>query len=91
MKDIEKRRSDRWNFLFIAGMWFPGSVQLRLPPHRAVHHPLRHAGRRNQLLRVQHRRGLAQHHREDAHDGHPHQWYEEHGRHEIFAGGKKVA
>src|SRR2546428_11355062 len=22
MADIEKRRSDRWNFLFIAGMWF---------------------------------------------------------------------
>jgi hypothetical protein len=22
MQDIEKRRADRWNFLFIAGMWF---------------------------------------------------------------------
>ena len=22
MSDIEKRRADRWNFLFIAGMWF---------------------------------------------------------------------
>ncbi len=22
MEDIEKRRADRWNFLFIAGMWF---------------------------------------------------------------------
>ena len=22
MTDIEKRRADRWNFLFIAGMWF---------------------------------------------------------------------
>ena len=51
----------------------PGSVQLRLPPDRAVHHPLRHAGRRDQLLRVQHRRGLAQHHREDAHDVVAHQ------------------
>jgi hypothetical protein len=68
----------------------PGSVQLRLPPHRAVHHPLRHAGRRDQLLRVQHGRGLAQHHREDAHDATLTKWYEEHGRHEIFAGGKKV-
>ncbi len=51
----------------------PGSVQLRLPPHRAVHHSVRHAGRRDQLLRLQHRRGLAQHRREDAHDGHAHQ------------------
>ncbi len=47
----------------------PGPVQLRLPPHRAVHHSLRHAGRRDQLLRLQHRRGLAQYRREDAHDG----------------------
>ena len=46
----------------------PGSLQLRLPPHRAVHHSLCHAGRRNLLLRLQHRRGLAQHYREDAHD-----------------------
>ena len=30
----------------------PGSVQLRFPPHRAVHHSLRDAGRRDQLLRV---------------------------------------
>ena len=51
----------------------PGSVQLRFPPHRAVHHPLRHAGRRDLVLRLQHRRRLAQHHREDAHDRHAHQ------------------
>ena len=51
----------------------PGSVQLRFPAHRAVHHSLCDAGRRDQLLRLQHGRGLAQHHREDAHDGHPDQ------------------
>ena len=51
----------------------PGPLQLRLPPHRAVHHSLRDAGGRDQLLRLQHRRGLAQHHREDAHDLDPHQ------------------
>ena len=51
----------------------PGSVQLRFPPHRAVHHSVCHAGRRDLLLRVQHGRGMAQHHREDAHDGHAHQ------------------
>jgi hypothetical protein len=48
----------------------PGSVQLRLPAHRAVHYSLCDAGRRDQLLRVQHGRGLAEHHRKDAHDGH---------------------
>ena len=51
----------------------PGPVQLRFPPHRAVHHSLRHAGRRDLLLRLQHRRGLAQYRREDAHDRHAHQ------------------
>ena len=30
----------------------PGSVQLRLPPHRAVHHSVRHAGRRDLVLRL---------------------------------------
>ena len=51
----------------------PGSVQLRFPPHRAVHHSLRDPGRRNFLLRVQHGRRLAQHRRENAHDGDAHQ------------------
>ena len=73
MDDIEKRRADRWNFLFIAGHVVPGSVQLRLPPHRDVHHPVRHAAGRDLLLRLQHRHRLAEHHREDAHDGDAHQ------------------
>ena len=51
----------------------PGPVQLRLPPHRDVHHPVCHAAGRDFLLRVQHRHRLAQHHREDAHDGHAHE------------------
>ena len=42
----------------------PGPVQLRLPPHRDVHHSLRHAAGRNLLLRVQHRHRLAEDHRE---------------------------
>ena len=51
----------------------PGSVQLRLPPHRDVHHPVCDAAGRNLLLRLQHRHRLAEHHREDAHDGDAHQ------------------
>ena len=51
----------------------PGSLQLRLPPHRALHHPVRDAGRGDLLLRLQHRHRLAEHHREDAHDGDAHQ------------------
>src|SRR6266478_453511 len=51
----------------------PGSLQLRLPPHRDVHHPVCHAAGGDFLLRLQHRHRLAQHHREDAHDGHAHE------------------
>ena len=51
----------------------PGPVQLRLPPHRDVHHPLRHPGGGDLLLRLQHGRGLAEHRGEDAHDSDPHQ------------------
>ncbi len=51
----------------------PGSLQLRLPPHRDVHHPVCDADGRNLLLRLQHRHRLAEHHREDAHDGDAHQ------------------
>src|SRR5438105_9589 len=47
----------------------PGPVQLRFPPHRAVHHSVRDAAGRDFLLRLQHGRRLAQYHREDAHDG----------------------
>ena len=73
MADIEKRRAGSLELPVHRRNVVPGSVQLRFPPHRTVHHPLRHAGRRDFLLRVQHRRRLAQHHREDAHDRHPHQ------------------
>ncbi len=46
----------------------PGSLQLRLPAHGALHHPVRDAGRGDLVLRLQHRHRLAEHHREDAHD-----------------------
>ncbi len=47
----------------------PGSLQLRLPPDGALHHSVRDAGRGDLVLRLQHRHRLAEHHREDAHDG----------------------
>ena len=47
----------------------PGSLQLRLPPHRDVHHPVRDADGGDLVLRVQHGRGLAEDHRGDVPDG----------------------
>jgi hypothetical protein len=90
MEDINKRRADRWNFLFIAGMWFQDLFNYDFRRTEQCIIPVRDAGRRDQLLRLQHGRGLAQHYREDAHDRNLTKWYEEHGRHEIFAGGKNV-
>ena len=71
--DIEKRRDGSLELPVHRRDVVPGPVQLRLPPHRDVHHPLRDAAGRDFVLRLQHRRRLAEHHRADAHDRHPHQ------------------
>ena len=65
MDDIEKRAGSV-ELPVCRGNVVPGSVQLRFPPHRNVHHSVRDAGRRNFLLRVQHGNRLAQYHREHA-------------------------
>src|SRR5262249_54550971 len=90
-EDIEKRRADRWNFLFIAGMWFkdlfnydfrrtdqciiPYSTQEGEISFCAYNHGV---GWR-QIIEKMHMTSTLT------------KWYEEHGRHEIFAGGKAVA
>ena len=73
MTDIEKRRADRWNFLFIAGMWFQDLFNYDFRRTEMCIIPYAHAGGRDFVLRLQHRHRLAQHHREDAHDRHAHQ------------------
>ena len=73
MADIAKRRAGSLELPVHRRHVVPGSVQLRLPPHRDVHHPVCDAAGRDLLLRLQHRHRLAQHHREDAHDGDAHQ------------------
>ena len=73
MDDIEKRRADRWNFLFIAGMWFQDLFNYDFRRTEQCIIPYATQEGEISLLRVQHRRGLAQHHREDAHDRDAHQ------------------
>jgi hypothetical protein len=68
----------------------PGPLQLRLPPHGALHHPVRDAGGRDQLLRLQHGIGWRNIIEKMHMTATLTKWYEEHGRHEIFAGGKSV-
>ncbi len=91
MKDIEKRRSDRWNFLFIAGMWFQDlfNYDFRRTEQCIIPYATQEGeisfcayntgvGWRNIIEKMHMTATLTK-------------WYEEHGRHEIFAGGKKVS
>ncbi len=89
--DIQKRRQDRWNFLFIAGMWFQDlfNYDFRRTEQCIIPYATQEGeisfcayntgvGWRNIIEKMHMTATLTK-------------WYEEHGRHEIFAGGKKVA
>jgi uncharacterized radical SAM superfamily Fe-S cluster-containing enzyme len=90
MEDIEKRRRDRWNFLFIAGMWFQDlfNYDFRRTEQCIIPYATQEGeisfcayntgvGWRNIIEKMHMTATLTK-------------WYEEHGRHEIFAGGKAV-
>ncbi|HEX3745967.1 MAG TPA: radical SAM protein [Bryobacteraceae bacterium] len=90
MEDIEKRRRDRWNFLFIAGMWFQDlfNYDFRRTEQCIIPYATQEGeisfcayntgvGWRNIIEKMHMTASLTK-------------WYEEHGRHEIFAGGKSV-
>src|SRR5579863_307674 len=88
--DIEFRRQDRWNFLFIAGMWFQDlfNYDFRRTERCIIPYATQEGeisfcayntgiGWRNIIEKMHMTATLTK-------------WYEEHGRHEIFAGGKQV-
>jgi uncharacterized radical SAM superfamily Fe-S cluster-containing enzyme len=88
--DIEKRRRDRWNFLFIAGMWFQDlfNYDFRRTEQCIIPYATQEGeisfcayntgvGWRNIIEKMHMTATLTK-------------WYEENGRHEIFAGGKSV-
>ena len=73
LEDIQKRRSDRWNFLFIAGMWFQDLFNYDFRrTEQCIIPAMRHRKARSASATTTPHR-LAQHHREDAHDGDAHQ------------------
>jgi uncharacterized radical SAM superfamily Fe-S cluster-containing enzyme len=89
-QDIEKRRADRWNFLFIAGMWFQDlfnydfrRTEMCIIPYATQQGEISFCayntgiGWRNIIEKMHMTATLTK-------------WYEDHGRHEIFAGGKNV-
>src|ERR1700684_1366239 len=88
--DVMKRREDRWTFLFIAGMWFQDlfNYDFRRTEQCIIPYATQEGeisfcayntgvGWRNIIEKMHMTATLTK-------------WYEEHGRHEIFAGGKKV-
>jgi len=91
VEDIQKRRGDRWNFLFIAGMWFQDlfNYDFRRTEQCIIPYATQEGeisfcayntgvGWRNIIEKMHMTATLTK-------------WYEENGRHEIFAGGKSVA
>jgi uncharacterized radical SAM superfamily Fe-S cluster-containing enzyme len=90
MTDIQKRRADRWNFLFIAGMWFQDlfnydfrRTEMCIIPYATQQGEISFCayntgiGWRNIIEKMHMTATLTK-------------WYDEHGRHEIFAGNKAV-
>ena len=88
--DIAKRRADRWNFLFIAGMWFQDlfnydfrRTEMCIIPYATQQGEISFCayntgiGWRNIIEKMHMTATLTK-------------WYDEHGRHEIFAGNKPV-
>ncbi len=91
MADIQMRRQDRWNFLFVAGMWFQDlfNYDFRRTEQCIIPYATQEGeisfcayntgiGWRNIIEKMHMTATLTK-------------WYEEYGRHEIFAGNKKVA
>ncbi len=90
IEDIEKRRQDPWNFLFIAGMWFQDlfnydfrRTEMCIIPYGTQEGEISFCayntgiGWRNIIEHMHQNATVAQ-------------WYKDHGRHEVFARGKEV-
>jgi len=90
IEDIEKRRKDPWNFLFIAGMWFQDlfnydfrRTEMCIIPYGTQEGEISFCayntgiGWRNIIEHMHQNATVAQ-------------WYKDHGRHEVFARGKEV-
>lgn len=89
-EDIDARRADRWNFLFIAGMWFQDLFNYDF--RRTERCIIPYATQQGEISFCAYNTGIGW--RNIIEKMHMTatltKWYEEHGRHEIFAGGKAV-
>jgi uncharacterized radical SAM superfamily Fe-S cluster-containing enzyme len=90
MADIEQRRGDRWNFLFIAGMWFQDLFNYDF--RRTEQCIIPYATQEGEISFCAYNTGVGW--RNIVEKMHMTatltKWYEDNGRHEIIAGGKNV-
>jgi uncharacterized radical SAM superfamily Fe-S cluster-containing enzyme len=89
-QDIDIRRNDRWNFLFIAGMWFQDLFNYDF--RRTEQCIIPYATQEGEISFCAYNTGVGW--RNIVEKMHMSatltKWYEEHGRHKIYAGGKDV-
>jgi uncharacterized radical SAM superfamily Fe-S cluster-containing enzyme len=87
---VARRRSDRWNFLFIAGMWFQDLFNYDF--RRTEMCIIPYATQEGEISFCAYNTGVGWRHIvEKMHmTATLTKWYEEHGRHQIYAGGKTV-
>jgi uncharacterized radical SAM superfamily Fe-S cluster-containing enzyme len=90
LADVEMRRKDRWNFLFIAGMWFQDLFNYDF--RRTEQCIIPYATQEGEISFCAYNTGVGW--RNIVEKMHMTatltKWYEEKGRHEIIAGGKSV-
>jgi uncharacterized radical SAM superfamily Fe-S cluster-containing enzyme len=88
--DIERRRADRWNFLIIAGMWFQDLFNYDF--RRTEQCIIPYATQEGEISFCAYNTGIGW--RKIVERMHMTatlaRWYQEHGRHEIFTGGRAV-
>ena len=91
MNDVLLRRRDRWNLLFVAGMWFQDLFNYDF--RRTEQCIIPYATQEGEISFCAYNTGVGW--RKIIEKMHTTatltKWYEEHGRHEIFAGGNRVA
>ncbi|MFV0389287.1 MAG: radical SAM protein [Pyrinomonadaceae bacterium] len=90
MEDIETRRQDPWNFLFIAGMWFQDLFNYDF--RRTEMCIIPYGTQEGEISFCAYNTGIGwrqiiEHMHQNATVA---QWYKEHGRHEVFARDKNV-
>ena len=88
--ESHERRDDNWNFLFVAGMWFQDLFNYDF--RRTEMCIIPYATQEGEISFCAYNTGhgwrnIIEHMHQNATVA---KWYEEHGRHEIFAGGKNV-